>query len=477
MSNQIEQIDPVPAYISGDVTVPEDGTIYDPDIVAPFFAAIRAGDVDLVTSLLDATPSLAHTPEIYTPFSRPLYNATLTTRLGILPLYAATVAGNPYIVALLAQRGAPIDELSPTGNYYDDKIPIMRTALMAAASQGSIPLVKLLFNDLKADDTVVAPDGVIALRLAVLGNHTEIVALLPTRRRGGWLRFKHSQRKAMRRIRKAGYALYRFGRFFVWDLPKFFVWDIPKACLPSIKQAIRAIPRIPSAMYRLTKRLSKGLWKVISRLPQFITTLAKEVWKVVSRLPQFIATLAKKLWAMIKEIPSLCVEFIKGCWTVAKAIARWSWKLITQTIPQLLRSAIIFVGRKLAATGRFLLQLLMDVASFFHTLLTAIITCFKAVTLKDIIHALSVVLVSVPKWIWETIRDVAVAIKNGTIWTLQQMGDLVHCLVRLVWELLLWIPKKVGQITVGMGEIGVAGVREVAWWINPKLRVSCSGAP
>jgi hypothetical protein len=458
MSNQIEQIDPVPAYISGDVTVPDDGTIYDPDIVSPFFAAIRAGDVSLVTSLLDATPSLACTPDVCARFSRPLYSATPTAHLGILPLYAATVAGNSYIVALLAQRGAPIDELSPTGDYYDDNIPIMRTPLMAAASQGSLPLVKLLFNDLKADDTVVAPDGVIALRLAVLGNHTEIIALLPTRRRGGWFRFKHSQRKAMRRIRKAGYALYRLIRFFVWDIPKCLVWDIPKACLPSIKQAIKAIPRIPYEIYRFTKWLAKWLWKVISGLPQFIATLTKE------------------LWATIKEIPSFCVEFVKGCWTLAKAIARWSWRLVTQTIPRLLLNACRFVGRKLAATGRFLLQLLMDVVSFFHTLLTAIITCFKTVTLKDIVHALSALFLSVPRWIWKTIQDVVVAIKNGTIWALEQMGDLVHCLVQLIWELLLWIPKKVGQIALGFGEVGVAGVREVALWINPKSRVLSSSA-
>jgi hypothetical protein len=459
MSNQIEQIDPVPAYISGDVTVPDDGTIYKPDLVAPFFAAIRAGDVNLVTSLLDATPSLAHTPDICTQFSRPLYNAIPTTHLGILPLYAATVAGNPYIVALLAQRGAPIDELSPTGKYHDDKIPIMRTPLMAAASQGSLPLVKLLFKDLKADDTVVAPDGVIALRLAVIGNHKEIVALLPTRRRGGWLRFKHSQRKAMRRIRKGGYALYRLIRFFVWDLPKFFVWDIPKACLPSLKEAIKAIPRIPSAIYRFTKRFAKGLWKVILRLPEFISTLAKE------------------LWATIKEIPSFCVDFAKGCWTVAKDVAQWLWKIITQTIPHALRSTMRFVGRQLTATGRFLLQLLKDIASFFHTVLTAIITCFKDVTLKDIVHALSIVFVSVPKWIWRTTVDVVVAIKNGTIWILEQMGDLVRCLVELIWDLLLWIPKKLGHIAVGVGEIGVAGVRECAWWINPKSRVLSSSAP
>jgi hypothetical protein len=95
MSNQIKQIDPVPAYISGDVTVPDDGTIYNPDIVAPFFTAIRAGDVNLVTSPLDALllpilPTYApnsHVPSIMLPSQ-----------------HTSTVAGNPYIVALLAQR-------------------------------------------------------------------------------------------------------------------------------------------------------------------------------------------------------------------------------------------------------------------------------------------------------------------------------------------------------------------------------------
>jgi hypothetical protein len=459
MNGQMEQIDPVPAYSSGDVTVPDDGSIYRPDIVEPFFAAIRAGNVDLVTSLLDANPSLAYTPEICSRSPRPLYTATPTTHTGILPLYAATVAGNPYIVALLAQRGAPIDELSPTGNYYDGIVPIMRTPLMAAASQGSLPLVKLLFNDLKADDRVVAPDGVIALRLAILGNHREIVALLPSRRRGGWLRFKHSQRQSMRRIRKAGYALYRVIRFFVWDIPKFFVWDIPEASLPYIKQAIKTIPRIPSAIYRLTKRFARWLWK-------FILTL-----------PELAVTLTKKVWGTMKEIPSFCVEFAKGCWRTAKEFAQWFWKLITQTIPQLLLRMVQFVTRTLTATGKFLLQLLRDIASFFHTLITAIITCFRAVTLKDIAHALSIVFVSVPKWIWNTIQDVVIAIKNGTIWTLEQMGDLVYCLVQVIWALVLWIPRKIGQIAVGFGEISIAGVREVTLWISPKSRVLSYGAP
>src|ERR1700722_5010523 len=129
-----EQNDPVPAYNSGDITIPNDSPIYRPHVAPAFFAAIRANDVNQVTSLLDANPWVAQTSDVKTP--------------GLYPLYAATVAGHPYLVALLAQRGPPIDQLSATGNYYDEyqpKVPIMRTPLMAAASQGSLPLVKLLF--------------------------------------------------------------------------------------------------------------------------------------------------------------------------------------------------------------------------------------------------------------------------------------------------------------------------------------------
>jgi hypothetical protein len=455
--------DPVPAYPTGtsaDITVPDDGTIYRPDVVVPFFTAIHANNVDLVTTLLDANPALAHTPHTEIP--------------GFLPLYAATVAGNPYLVALLAQRGAPIDELSTTGDYYDDYdsrrlVPIMRTPLMAAASQGSLPLVKLLFNDLRADDSIVAPDGAIALRLAISGKHSAVVAVLPSRRSGGWRRFKHSQRKSMRRIRKAGYAMYRVVRFFVWDTPKFFLWTIPKCLfweLPKeflpflgrqIWKGIKAIPQIPSVLYNLSKRFAKWVWKVIAAIPRFLTNFARALWRV------------------IKKTPAFCMDVLKGCWTALKkisiAIAKWTWKLITQTIPRALRAIGIYAIETIAAAGSFMLQFLKDVLSFFHTLITAIITCFKAVTLKDVLRALSIVFVSFPKWIWRTIRDAAIAFKNGVVWTLKQMGSVIHCLVWALWQLLIWIPRQIGQILIGLGEIAVAGVREVTLYINPKSQV------
>ena len=501
MTDQTHLYDPVPTYDNpADITIPDDSSIYTPDVLPAFFAAIRAADAEGVTRLLDANPALAHTADV-----------------GIQPLYAATVAGNPYIVALLAQRGAPIDQLSETGDYYDKhkRVPVMRTPLMAAAYQGSLPLVKLLFHDLEADDSVVAPDGAIALRLAVAGRHTEIIALLPSRRTGGWRRFKHSHRKAWRRIKKAGYALYRFSRFIVWDtpkliiwtIPKFFLWDLPREWLPYLADELwDAIKAIPGLMARFGEQLRETIAAIpgavaqfVKRLPELgrqlwvaITEWVKQVGQFVKRLPELGRRLwvaitewvkrvghllwewtkqtAQLVWDAIREIPSLCATFLRACWDVIVACSRWIWTLVTKTIPHALAETARFIFRILTSTAKFLWQLLKDIVSLFHTLITAIITRFKAVTLDDVLHALKIVFVSVPKWIFQTIGDIVVAISDGIVWTLQHMGEWVYAFAQFVWELLIWIPKKLGQIAIGCGEIIGAGVREVIWWIDPKWK-------
>jgi hypothetical protein len=537
--------DPVPAYNSpGDITIVAIESGYrdvdpDPIIVRAFFDSIRAGDVEGVTRYLDAYPSLAHS-------SLSLDNYY---RGGQSPLHAATIAGNPYIVALLAQRGAPIDELSFTGDYSGSE-PVLRTPLMAAASRGSLVLVKLLYNDLKADDSIVAPDGAIALRLAVAGKHAEIVALLPTRRKGGWRRFKHSHRKAWRRIKKAGHVIYKIGRllwnvpkFFLWHVPKYLLWTLPKEYLPIIRRRIvRAVKEFPETMMLLGKLLwarllaipshvakfAEKLWIAIKGISSFCVNFANEVWGFVTivvkslgdlgkllwarllAIPSHVAKFAEKLWIAIKGLPSFCVNFAKGFWNLVtvvvkplwilgkllwarllaipshvvkfakgvwylvKEVVKWLWKMTTQVIPQALSGAGKFIVRMLVNMVKFVWQFMKSVVSFLHTFVTAIITRFTSVTLKDVLHALSIVLVSIPKWIWSTICEVVVAIKNGIVFILEGMGNVIYLLVWILWEIAIYVPKKVGQIVVGFGQITSAGAREVAWWINPKWRATLS---
>ena len=61
---------------------------------------------------------------------------------------------------------------------------------MIACEKGNLPLVKLLLDVYHCDDSIIAPDGQLALRLASFFKHREIVDYLPVRRGGGMKRWK-----------------------------------------------------------------------------------------------------------------------------------------------------------------------------------------------------------------------------------------------------------------------------------------------
>ncbi|KAG7441713.1 uncharacterized protein BT62DRAFT_471680 [Guyanagaster necrorhizus] len=67
---------------------------------------------------------------------------------------------------------------------------VPRTLLMEAASTGQIAMVNLLMQEYGADDTLVAPDGQTALRLAATNKQREITMFLLSRRLGAFKRIK-----------------------------------------------------------------------------------------------------------------------------------------------------------------------------------------------------------------------------------------------------------------------------------------------
>ncbi|KJA18961.1 hypothetical protein HYPSUDRAFT_78943 [Hypholoma sublateritium FD-334 SS-4] len=105
-----------------------------------------------------------------------------------------------------------------------------RTPLMPAASQGALPILKLLFDaPHRADDALVAPDGQTALRLAAAQRHAHVGACLPSRRRGGGMRrVRYANAANIARIQHAARALGAFAKFLVWDIPTFVLWTAPK---------------------------------------------------------------------------------------------------------------------------------------------------------------------------------------------------------------------------------------------------------
>lgn len=71
-----------------------------------------------------------------------------------------------------------------------------RTALMAAAAAGRLRVVKLLLLA-GADDSIIAPDGQIALRLACVNGHTHVAKILPALNAGAAQRVKYKLAQAV----------------------------------------------------------------------------------------------------------------------------------------------------------------------------------------------------------------------------------------------------------------------------------------
>ena len=116
-----------------------------------------------------------------------------------------------------------------------------------------LPIVKLLFEEpYCANDRLVAPDGQIALRLAVAGGRTAVVAYLPSRRVGGFLRFKIENTANIERIRKAASEISFIFTFFVCALPQLFLWYIPKHLL--------VLPVVRSCKWCWGKRKEFAQW-------------------------------------------------------------------------------------------------------------------------------------------------------------------------------------------------------------------------
>lgn len=175
------------------------------DVENSFFTAIKNKQSEIVAILIESK----------------LVTLAMVVYQGRTPLIIATAAGNVRMVQELVDFGADVNEW---GRWKGQE----RTPLMVAAAEGNLTLVKLFMDIFHADDALVAPDGQMALRLAVEGGWREVVEFLPARRGGGWTRWKVQHAVAVRRVREAVLEIYHFCEFLVWKVPKSLVWTLPK---------------------------------------------------------------------------------------------------------------------------------------------------------------------------------------------------------------------------------------------------------
>lgn len=391
-------------------------------IVSTFFDAISAPNPDLITLLIQHNLVTAG-----------------TTSDGLTPLLAAIShhPGSTRLVKHLLSFGASVNEfgvvktLSTTSLRYPD-VHIKRTPLQFAAEHGSLSVVKLLMEN-GADDSLIAPDGETALRLAARNGHREVVAYLPVRRGGGFRRWKTRHSIAMRRAKRAAKGIYKFFEFFIWDIPKFFAWTLPKHGV--VKPAFKA---------------AKWVWKHGGEIPGKIMRGCKRVWEWAKKVP-------KELWKRL-------VGLIKGIW---RAILK---------SPQALKILGLWVWHGVEALFKAVSQVIQRSASFLHTLFHAVLTFFGDLTFQDVwngfVVAVHAVVVELPLTFGKWFAKFGKASYEAMKATFGFFGRCLWWLIRSLFEfLVLYVPKKLWDIVASFGESSKKAGEEVLIWLDPKRQL------
>lgn len=384
-------------------------------IVITYFIAIQTKKDELVAALIE----------------NGLVTTETTDAEGRTPLLAAIEVGNIRTVQQLMDFDANVNAYgmttgSPRAPHEFNRweqIKTYRTPLHLAAEIGNLTIVKLLMETYGADDSLIAPDGELALRLAARNGHREVVDYLPSRRGGGFKRWKKKHQKAVRRVKKAAGKIRSFLLFTLYDLPRFFLWIVPTQV-------------IAEPFFRRAKWLIKNR----KHLPHIMLASLKRTWL---RLNAFCRYVARKTRDTITHLPN-----------AMKLALAWAWS-----------------GLKNA--GDAVLHIVERFFAFVHTALTAIAYFFRRITLKDVwngfITLLRAVIIEGPKKMWKWLCKVEDVLEKvfETLWG-ECLGETLWWIIKLLIRFVFMVPKAILDILVAIGGSIDKGCEEVMIWLNPK---------
>ncbi|PKS12969.1 hypothetical protein jhhlp_000310 [Lomentospora prolificans] len=386
-------------------------------IFTRFFQAITTKNLDVVTLMV----------------SNGLISPCAVNMNGETPLINAVQTGNMAVVRSLVALGADVSEF---GRYKGAE----RTPLQVAADNGFLPAVKFFMEECGADDGVIAPDGQLALRLAAAKDHREVVDYLPSRRGGGWLRWKTEHSVLMRRVRKARRRIFRVIQFLVWDLPEFFLYTIPKHGI--------VIPIKRKVKYAIENRHLFGGWckRQALAFPGRVKRCAQAVGHGLRKIPRAIASVLKWLWRTIKAAPGR----IKNA---AVVVGRW----------------FADVARRF---GRAVAYVFTQILSVLHTLSMAVITFFRQITLKDVWNGfcglMRAVFVGLPQAVWAGIKALGETSYDVLKALFGLFGMAVWWIIRIIWYILQYVPAQIVTIIASFGKSIAKAFKEVMVWYDPK---------
>ncbi|KAJ9150747.1 Ankyrin repeat protein [Pleurostoma richardsiae] len=391
------------------------------DIVASFFSSVVSKRDDLVTQFVSSGLVSPDVPSVE----------------GETPLLAAVRAGDANMIRTLVTLGATVDGLGRSS--LREHRGADRTPLQLAAALGKLALVRFLMEDCGADDAVVAPDGAIALRLAAAGGHREVVAYLPARRAGAWRRWKTAHEREMAVVRRAVRGITRYLSIIVWHIPKFFVYDTPK------ELGTRAWKR----------RLDFARWckRTVVELPSRLKSVGRKAWEGAKKAPG-------QIWKGVKKIPGLVKKFLlvlrRGIMAIPKTLhIIWEW---------------ISSGAK--KTWHALAEAALRAASFIHTVLSAVVSFFRSITLKDVWDGFCglfrAVFIGIPEAVWSFLvrfSQVSYKVLKALFGTL---GIALWYLALAIWWVVMFIPNKLWDVIMALSSSISSAVHELMVWLDPK---------
>ncbi|KAH6609938.1 hypothetical protein Trco_003284 [Trichoderma cornu-damae] len=349
---------------------------------------------------------------------------------GETPLLAAVRNNDAAMVRMLVTLGASVDGY---GLYSLDnhRTKAQRTALQVAATEGKLGMVKILC-ELGADDSLVAPDGAMALRLAAENGHREVVDHLPTRRGGAWKRWKVAHEKQMRRVRRILEKLGSVFKCIFWAIPKFLLWTVPKHILSTV----------PKQIWQRRHKIGPWCKRQIYKFPNRMKKAADVAHRGAKKVAEVVRKTPGRVWQIMKRIPG-------ALWIII------SW-----------------VGKGLGRFGGAAFNAMKRVASFMHTTFVALVSFFRATTLHDVANGFRAILraifIDFPKaiaWFVATLGETSYEVLGAVLGSL---GEAIFYLVALVLLLIRWLPKKIWEILKACGISVGKGAEEVLVYINPK---------
>ncbi|OPB40539.1 hypothetical protein A0O28_0006180 [Trichoderma guizhouense] len=396
----------------------------DQEIVANFFHYIAEKQVDVVSNII-ANGFVS--PD--TPNDR-----------GETPLITAVSNNDAAMVRLLVSLGATIDGYGSYSHVEEDHwTKVQRTPLQVAATEGKLGIVRIL-RELGADDSLIAPDGAMALRLAAENGHREVVDLLPTRRGGAWKRWKVTHEKQMRRLRGILEKIGSVFKFLFWTVPKFLLWTVPKHIITTVPKAI-------------------------------FVTMPKEIWQRRHKVAPWCKRQITKFPSRVKKAAKLAGEGMKGAGKAIQKVPGKIWQILKR-IPGALWTIISWIGEGLGKVGTAAFNILKRVASLIHTTIQAVVGFFRAITLQDIANGFRAILraifIDFPKaaaYFATTFGKTSLKVLG---YVLGSFGKAIFYAFALVFLLLRWLPTKIWQMLVACGVSIGKGVEELLVWINPK---------